>query len=60
MVVALLVDEGQQVSAGDGLVVVEAMKMENELKAPKDGIVRHITCREGHSVEAGAALCVVD
>lgn len=60
MVVALLVDEGQQVSAGDGLVVVEAMKMENELKAPKDGVVRRISCREGHSVEAGAALCVVD
>lgn len=59
-VVAVLVKEGQEVAEGDGLLVVEAMKMENELRAPRAGVVRNLTAEEGDSVEGGAALCIVE
>jgi len=59
-VVTVLVKEGQEVAEGDGLVVVEAMKMENELRAPRAGVVRDLTAEEGASVEGGAPLCVVE
>ena len=59
-VVAVLVKEGQEVTAGQGLVVVEAMKMENELRAPKAGTVRQIRAEVGAAVESGAPLCVVE
>ena len=59
-VVAVLVEEGQQVVKGQGLVVVEAMKMENELKAPRDGVVKNLAAQVGSPVNGGAALCVVE
>jgi biotin carboxyl carrier protein len=59
-VVAVLVKEGQEVQAGTGLVVIEAMKMENELRAPKAGTVRKLTATLGAAVDNGAALCVID
>ena len=59
-IAALLVSEGQEVRSGQGVVVVEAMKMENELPAPKDGRVRRIRVRPGETVEAGAALFTVE
>jgi len=59
-VVKLLVKPGDRVTAGQGLVVVEAMKMENELRAPADAIVREITVAEGATVEAGAILIVLE
>ncbi len=59
-VIAVLVKEGQEVAEGDGLLVVEAMKMENELRAPRAGVVRNLVAQEGASVEGGAALCVVE
>ena len=59
-VIKLLVDEGASVKRGDGVVVVEAMKMENELKAPADGVVSMIYVNEGEAVEAGQALLVVE
>ncbi|HCP45243.1 MAG TPA: hypothetical protein DIU15_04345 [Deltaproteobacteria bacterium] len=55
-VVALLVESGQQVSAGQGVVVVEAMKMENELRATRDGVVGTVAVAEGDAVEGGALL----
>src|SRR5256885_2049822 len=55
-IAALLVEEGQEVRSGQGVLVVEAMKMENELLAPKDGRVTRIRVRPGETVEAGAAL----
>lgn len=55
-VVKVLVEEGQSVSAGQGLVILEAMKMENELKAPTDGKVRRVNCNEGQTVESGAVV----
>ena len=59
-IAALLVQEGQEVRAGQGVLVVEAMKMENELGAPKDGRVSRIRVRPKDTVEAGAVLFVVE
>ena len=58
--VRVLVAAGQGVAAGEGLVVVEAMKMENELRSPKAGTVKEVPVREGQAVEAGTLLVVVE
>jgi len=58
--VRLLVEVGQQVEAGQGLVVIEAMKMENELRASRSGTVKEVPVREGQAVDAGALLVVVE
>ncbi len=59
-VVRVLVQPGDEVQARQGLVVVEAMKMENELRAAGAGRVRDVFVQEGQSVEAGTALVVVE
>jgi biotin carboxyl carrier protein len=59
-VVAVLVTEGQEVTLGQGLVVVEAMKMENELKAPRAGKVKNLAAEAGAAVEGGVSLCVIE
>lgn len=59
-VVRVLVKPGDEVKARQGLVVVEAMKMENELKAARDGRVRDVSVAEGQSVDAGAVLLIVE
>jgi biotin carboxyl carrier protein len=59
-VVRVLVEEGAQVEAGDGLVVVEAMKMQNELKSPKAGRVAELRARAGTTVNAGDVLAVIE
>lgn len=58
-IVRVLVKPGDEVKARQGLVVVEAMKMENELRAARDGRVRDVLVTEGQSVDAGAVLLVV-
>jgi biotin carboxyl carrier protein len=58
-VVRVLAEKGRDVEPGQGLVVIEAMKMENELKAPRKGRVDEVAVREGQAVEAGALLLVV-
>jgi len=58
-VTRVLVKVGDEVQEGQGLVVVEAMKMENELKSPKAGKVAELHAVEGAAVEAGAKLVVV-
>jgi biotin carboxyl carrier protein len=55
-VVKLLVTEGQQVSSGDGLLVIEAMKMQNEVRASRSGRVEKLHVTEGAGVEAGFKL----
>lgn len=55
-VVRVLVSEGDTVQKGDALVVVEAMKMENEIKAPREGTISRIAVGEGDVVEARAVL----
>ena len=59
-VVRVLVREGDEVAAGQGVVVVEAMKMENELASPKAGRIKEVAVAEGASVEAGKVLAVVE
>ena len=58
-IVRVLVAPGQEVPSGQSLVVVEAMKMENELRSPQAGRVLELPAREGQAVEAGALLAVV-
>ena len=59
-VVRVLVQVGAEVEAGQGVVVVEAMKMQNELKAARAGTVSEIHVRENDTVEANALLIVVE
>lgn len=59
-VVQIIVEEGQQIARGDGVVVVEAMKMQNELKSPKDGIVRELRVTEDDRVNSGDVLAVIE
>jgi biotin carboxyl carrier protein len=58
-VVRVLVVAGDAVEAGQGILVVEAMKMQNELKAPRSGHVISLTAREGATVAAGEALATI-
>jgi biotin carboxyl carrier protein len=59
-VVRVLVRTGERVSAGQPLVVVEALRMENELRSPKDGRVIEVHVSDGQVVEANAKLCAVE
>jgi len=58
-VVRVLVGPGDEVTARQPVVVVEAMKMENELRSPKTGTVREVTVSTGMSVEAGRVLVTI-
>ena len=59
-VVRVLVSAGDAVEAGQGLVVVEAMKMQNEMKSPKAGRVAEVRARTGAAVTAGEVLVVIE
>lgn len=59
-VVRILVAEGDTVQKGDGVIVVEAMKMQNEMKSPKDGVISTIRFAEGDTVSAGNVLVVIE
>ncbi|HLY18398.1 MAG TPA: biotin/lipoyl-containing protein [Bryobacteraceae bacterium] len=59
-IVRLLVAEGDTVEAAQGLLVVEAMKMQNEMKAPKAGRIVALPAREGETVAAGEVLAVIE
>jgi biotin carboxyl carrier protein len=59
-VVRLLVAEKAEVEAGQGILVVEAMKMQNEIKSPKAGIVQKLVASDGANVNAGDVLAIVE
>ena len=59
-VVRLLVAEQAEVEAGQGIVVVEAMKMQNEIKSPKKGTVKKMVAAAGAAVNAGDVLAIVE
>jgi biotin carboxyl carrier protein len=59
-IVRILVAAGGEVAVGQGLVVVEAMKMQNEIKAIRPGRVASVPVREGETVSAGAILVVIE
>jgi biotin carboxyl carrier protein len=59
-VVRMLVNQGQPVEAGQSILVVEAMKMQNEIKSPKKGTLQKIVAIEGGNVNAGDVLAIVE
>jgi len=59
-VVRILVEPGNEVEAGAGILVVEAMKMQNEVKSPKKGILQKILVSPGTAVNAGDVLAIVE
>lgn len=58
-ILAVNVSNGQSVKKGDVLMVLEAMKMENEILAPCDGTVSAVSVQKGATVETGALLCAI-
>ena len=59
-IVRILAQPGAEVEAGQGILVVEAMKMQNELKSPKKGVLKKLNASEGMPVEAGQVLAEVE
>lgn len=59
-IVRIIAHEKDEVEAGAGIMVVEAMKMQNELKAPKKGVVTKLLVKEGTPVNAGDVLAIVE
>jgi biotin carboxyl carrier protein len=59
-IIRVLAPENSEVQAGQGVLVVEAMKMQNEIKSPKKGVVRKMVATEGANVNAGDVLAVVE
>ncbi|MBN1955953.1 MAG: biotin/lipoyl-binding protein [Anaerolineae bacterium] len=60
IVVAMLVEEGQPVRAGDGIAILEAMKMENEIRARRAGVVRSVHVRPGQTVNLNDVIACID
>lgn len=59
-IVKVLVQQGDSIEAGRGVLVMEAMKMENELKASRAGTVQEVRVSEGQAVEMGAVLLIIE
>jgi biotin carboxyl carrier protein len=59
-IVRVIAAAGTEVEAGQGVLVIEAMKMQNELKSPKKGTVKQVLVAEGTSVTAGEVLAIVE
>ena len=59
-IIRVLVQPGEHVKAGATLLILEAMKMEQQITAPQDGVVTRLLCREGDQVTAGAELVVLE
>jgi biotin carboxyl carrier protein len=58
-IVRLLVEENSEVEAGQGILVVEAMKMQNEIRSPKSGTVERLAVIEGQTVNAGETVAII-
>lgn len=59
-IVGVLRTPGDRLKEGDGVVVVEAMKMQNELRTPRAGILKEIRVATGEAIEAGAVVALID
>jgi biotin carboxyl carrier protein len=59
-IVRVLAQEGDKIRAGQGIAVIEAMKMQNEIKSPKEGTLRKLLVHAGVNVNAGEVLAIVD
>ncbi|WP_456468132.1 acetyl-CoA carboxylase biotin carboxyl carrier protein [Archaeoglobus sp.] len=60
VVLKILVKPGDRVQAGDPIIIIESMKMENEIVSHKDGVVAEILVKEGQRIEAGDVLAVIE
>jgi len=60
LIVKVPVSEGDEIQKGDVLVILESMKMQNELKAPRDGVVRRVEVQQGDSVEQRETMVVLE
>ena len=59
-IVRVLATENNKVSAGQGVIVIEAMKMQNEIRSPREGTVTKILVREGSNVNVGETLAIIE
>jgi biotin carboxyl carrier protein len=59
-VVRVLASPGANVQAGQGVLVIEAMKMQNEVRAPREGTIASIQVKEGQAVNAGEVVAIID
>ena len=59
LVISIPVEDGQEISQGDVLIILESMKMQNELKSPRDGVVSRVRVKEGDNVERKQTLLSV-
>ncbi len=59
LVIDVSVKEGDVVKKEDGLLIVEAMKMQNEIKAPRDGVVRNVLVKKGQTINSGDTLVII-
>jgi 3-methylcrotonyl-CoA carboxylase alpha subunit len=59
-VISVTVKPGEKVAAGQVLLVIEAMKMEHSVTAPRDGVVASVTCAVGNRVEDGVELVTLE
>lgn len=59
-ILAVNVSVGSQVKRGDVLMILEAMKMENEIMSPRDGKITAVNTSKGATVDSGAVLCVIE
>jgi biotin carboxyl carrier protein len=59
-ILQVLVEEGQEVEAGQVVVILEAMKMENHIAAPRDGAIAELPVQRGQVVETGQTLAVIE
>ncbi len=59
-VVKVIVEIGEEVNSNQGVIIVEAMKMQNEMKSPKDGVIKEIKFNEGDTVNAGDVLVIIE
>jgi biotin carboxyl carrier protein len=59
-VVRVLVEAGQEVATGAGVLIVEAMKMQNEMNSPRAGVVASVNVSAGDTVEAGQLLATIE
>ena len=59
LIVKILVQEGEEIAANQPVIILEAMKMENELRAQRDGVVKEILINTGESVDQGAELILI-
>jgi biotin carboxyl carrier protein len=59
LVVGVPAKVGEPVKMGQGVVILEAMKMENEIRAPRDGVVKAVRVAPGQAVEQGQVLAVI-